>query len=386
MPRWSRSERARDSLAAAVFAAISLVPALSEYGLVLGGLTQRPSDALHVTLILAQTLPLAARRITPGWALAVVGIAFACDQCLGYPPSPAGLGILFALYSVGAHQRRGRISTAVAACVVYIALATALILLGSRERAWDFATFALVPAAAWGAGYVVRLRAASARVDADRAARKAVTDERDRLARELHDVVSHHVTGVVVQADSASFLLDADESLVREQLASIASNGRRALADLRQLLDVLGPDDTVTSPAIGTLRDLVGGAQRSGQPVELHEEGNPAGSDELRLAVYRIVQEGLTNALKHSAGASTDVAVNWLPGEVQVRLVTQQAGPSPNRPIASDGRGLAGLGERVRRLNGHMSADVDSAGRFVLDATIPIDRGEEPDDGEPAAR
>nr|WP_240977876.1 histidine kinase [Planctomonas sp. JC2975] len=375
MVQWCRSLPGWvwDSLGAVALAVISLVPALRSYGLALGELASRPADPLHIVLILAQTLPLAARRIAPGWVLGVVGLAFALDQCLGYPASPAGLGMLFALYSAAAHLSRHRGLAITISVVAYVALAAALTWLGSREQPWDFATFALVLAAAWGVGDVVRLQMAAARTRADRAAHDAVSDERARLAGELHDVVSHHVTGMVVQADSAAFLLPADETVVRRQLESIADGGRRALADLRQLLDVLGPEGAATSPAIGDLRDLVSDAQRAGQPVVLHESGDPVGTDELRLAVYRIVQEGLTNALKHAAGASTEVRVDWGPSEVHVRLVTQAVGQASDGPVApGSGRGLAGLGERVRRLDGRLRADADPSGAFVLEAVIPV--------------
>ncbi|MHA7984786.1 sensor histidine kinase [Rathayibacter sp. CAU 1779] len=362
-----------DGLGAVALAAISLVPALRSYGLELGELSSRPGDPLHVVLILVQTLPLAARRIAPGWVLGVVGLAFALDQCLGYPASPAGLGMLFALYSAAAHLRRRRGLAIAVSVVAYVALAVALTWLGSREQPWDFATFALVLVAAWGIGDVVRIQVAAARTRADQAAHDAVSDERARLARELHDVVSHHVTGMVVQADSAAFLLPADETAVRAQLESIAAGGRSALADLRQLLDVLGPEGAATSPAIGDLHDLIADAQRSGQPVVLHENGDPVGTDELRLAVYRIVQEGLTNALKHAAGASTQVRVDWDRSEVRTRLVTRAAGRASHGPVApGSGRGLAGLAERVRRLDGRLRADAEPDGAFVLEAVIPV--------------
>jgi len=360
-----------DAAAAAALAAVALLPALRAYGVVLGELPTVPSDALHLVLVFAQTLPLAARRRAPAAVLAVVGLAFALDQALAYPPSPAGLGVLVALYSAGAHQRRSRAITVSVAAVAYIALAVVLTQLGSRERPWEFATFALVLAAAWAAGDIVRLRAASALAAAERRARDAVTHERARLARELHDVVSHHVTGMVVQADAAAFVA-SDDSPLRQQWESIAAGGRRALTDLRGLLDVLGTD-AATSPSIGPLHDLVDDARRRGQHVTLHEEGTPTGPDELRLAVHRLVQEALTNALKHSPGGATDIAVRWGEVEVHARIVTRPATlPVPRRVVPGSGRGLAGLRERVRRLGGTLHAGPEPDGRFVMEASIPV--------------
>ncbi|QAY59601.1 hypothetical protein ET475_06100 [Microbacterium protaetiae] len=373
--QWWRSQpqSIRDGLGAAAFAAISLLPVLAPYGLVLGALPVRPADTLSVLLILAQTLPLAARRTAPGWALALVGVAFAVDQCLGYPPSPAGLGVLVALYSAGAHQRRARGVTVVTSAAAYVILAVVLLVLGSPEHVWDFVTFTLVLAAAWGVGDLVRLRTTAADARAADGARAAVTDERMRVARELHDVVGHHVTSMVVQADAASLLAASGQPLSSEQLAAIADGGRRALDDLRRLLDVLGSDDTARSPAIGALGDLVRAAQAAGQRITLEEEGMPVGTDELRLAVYRIVQEGLTNALKHAPGQPTRVQVAWSANEVQVRLTTESTGSrSHRRVIPGSGRGLPGLAERVRRLGGRLHAGPDSRGRFELAAHLPL--------------
>ena len=373
-----------DAAAALALAAVSMLPALRSYGVVLGELPTVPSDALHILLVLAQTLPLAARRRAPAAVLATTGLAYALDQALAYPPSPAGLGLLVALYSAGAHQRRGRQLTVVTAIAGYVALAVTLTLRGSREQPWEFATFALVLAAAWGAGDIVRLRAASALAAAEQRARDAVGHERARLARELHDVISHHVTGMVVQADAAAFLVPEDDPL-RGQLASIAAGGRRALTDLRGLLDVLGTD-TATSPSIGPLHDLVDDARRGGQQVTLHEEGTPTGSDELRLAVHRLVQESLTNALKHSPGGATDIAVRWSEVEVHARIVTGPAAVSaPRRVVPGSGRGLAGLRERVRRLGGTLHAEPECDGRFIVEATIPVAGSDAPARDTPRA-
>lgn len=364
----------RDGLGAAVFAAVSSVPALQPYGVVLGELPVRDADAAHAVLVLAQTLPLALRRSAPASVLAVIGVAFALDQAFAYPASPAGLGVLFALYSAAAHQRRGRALSIGLGALAYAVLAVVLIRLGSREDAWGFVTFLPVLAAAWGIGELVRLGAAAARTRAQDAAHAAVAGERTRLAAELHDVVSHHVTGMVVQADAAAFLLPPDEARVREQLASIADHGRRALVDLRQLLDVLGNDAVPTGPAIGALADLVADALAAGQPVAFDEVGTPSPVDEIRLAVYRIAQEGLTNARKHAPGARTELRVSW--GGPEVRIVVATAAETASAAPAAaavpgSGRGLDGLAERVRRLGGRFEAGPDDRGRFVLSAGIP---------------
>jgi signal transduction histidine kinase len=378
------SARSRDAALATAFATLALIPALGPYGLALGELSTRADDAWRVMLILGQTLPLAARRRFPTACLAVVGTAFALSECLGYSASPAGLGVLFALYSVGAHQRRSRGLVAAAAAVAYAGLASALSVLGSPEQPWQLAVFGLVLAAAWGAGELVRSRAAAARSRAELGARAAVLEERVRLAGELHDVVSHHVTGMVVQADAAAFLLPAGDQAVRGQLAEIAEAGRRALDDLRRLLDVLGPDASTAGPTIGAIPDLVAAARKAGLDVELAEHGEAHGPDELRLAVYRVVQEGLTNARKHAWGAAVRVTVRWAAAHVRLVVATSaagvMAGAGPRTP--GSGRGLAGLRARVERLGGELRAAPTNAGGFVLEASLPLDPAPRLGDGD----
>ena len=148
----SRPEWFWDTLGAVVFAAISLIPALSQYGLALGELATRQSDAWHVALILLETLPLAARRLAPGWVLAVVGAAFFADQALGYPPSPAGLGLLVALYSATVHGPLWARRTALWGAIAGSGLVTVLLVRRSSDVVTPFAagTFAfLMVLAVW---------------------------------------------------------------------------------------------------------------------------------------------------------------------------------------------------------------------------------------------
>jgi signal transduction histidine kinase len=294
--------------------------------------------------------------------------------------------VLFALYSVGAHQRRGRIAVASVSVAAYVCLSVVLTDLGSPERPWDLTTFGFVLAAAWGLGDLVRTRGTAARSSAELQARAAVFDERARLARELHDIVSHHVTGMVVQADAAAFLLPDGEQAVRSQLAGIAGAGRGALDDLRRLLDVLGTEGQSGAPQPGPLTDLTAGARRTGQSVELHEHGAPHGPAELRLAVYRVVQEGLTNARKHAPGAAVRVTTRWGAASTRVQVITvpvpgtTQAGPA----APGSGRGLAGLRDRVERLGGDLTAAPAAGGGFALEATIPFDPSQHDEDEDDA--
>ncbi|HEX8866989.1 MAG TPA: histidine kinase, partial [Lentzea sp.] len=181
----------------------------------------------------------------------------------------------------------------------------------------------------------------------------------------LHDVVTHHVTAMVVQADAAQFVPEKDTA----GLAAISSTGRRALSELRHLLGVLeATGEHGRTPATGKVADLVDQARLAGQPVELTEEGESRGREvDVELAVYRVVQEALTNALKHAAGRPTTVLVRHGADHVEIEVVTA-SGAALGEP--SGGRGLTGLRERVRMLGGRFEAGPRQAG-FRVWARIP---------------
>jgi len=199
------------------------------------------------------------------------------------------------------------------------------------------------------------------------AAAVATAAERARIARELHDVVTHHVTAIVVQADATQFVAESPEQ-VTKALTTIGGTGRRALTELRHLLDVLEATSTVDN----SLESLIDQSRRNGQPIELIEEAAvPPG---VGLVVYRIVQEGLTNAVKYAPGRPTVVRTTSHDGQVEVEVVNEAA----ETPITvgarrdlSGGRGINGLRERLTTLGGAVTAAELPDGRFRLHATVP---------------
>ncbi len=363
----------RDSIGAVAFTAVALQPALAHNGVTLGELPPRPGGALAAVLALAQTLPLAVRRSWPGACLAVVGIAFAIYQCLGYPGSFTSTGLILALYAAGAHERRFRRGLAAAASAAYVGLAIMLAALRSPERPVDYVTFYLVLACCWAAGSLVRARQLTEAERRRRAAADAVAAERARIARELHDVVTHHVTAMVVQAGAAQVLLPSQPERAAGQLGDIGTTGRRALAELRYLLGLLDAGPAVDlALAAGRLRDLVDQARRTGQPVELVEEGEPVPlADAAGLAAYRVVQEALTNALKHAPGRRAMVRVSYDPGGVTIDVTTD--GPILADGAFATGRGLAGLRDRVGMCGGELAAGGSPGGGFRVRAWIPAE-------------
>ncbi|MBB4789175.1 sensor histidine kinase [Streptomyces rapamycinicus] len=408
-----RPRAARDRELAFVLTVLSFAEPLASVGARFSDLPPRHAPVLAVLLALGQTLPLAVRANHPALCLTLVGLSFGVHQSLGLPQTFASMGLYLALYSVGAHAERGRRLLVVPAVMAYAALSVVLHARGAPQPPQDYVVIGLVLAAPWGGGAVVRGRRAAEAERRRLVAVAATAAERSRLARELHDVVTHHVTAMVVQSDAAPFLMASPER-VTESLAAISGTGRRALAELRYLLGVLeatgesaaahgaapmpdaapggsapgrsAPDSR--APARGDLRDLVEQTRRGGQPVDLVEEGKrlplPIGAD---LTVYRLVQESLTNAVKYASGRATRVTVGY--GHEHVDVEVANDGPddharqgigdahgdgrlAPPRPHhVSGGRGLGGLRERVRMLGGDFTAGPRADGGFSVRARIP---------------
>ncbi|XTZ17476.1 sensor histidine kinase [Micromonospora echinospora] len=362
----------RDLPFALALALAAVVPALARQGTQLGDLPDRPYDALTAGVVALECLPLAVRRRWPAVCLALVSLGFAVDQLRGYH-TIAGTGLAIALISAGTHLERHRWVVAGLASAAYVPLAISLDRLGSNEGVAGFTTFYLLLALAWGIGAWLRQnRAAEAerRRHVEEATRTA---ERTRIARELHDVVTHHVTAMVVQAEAARYLTGAPDKL-EHTLTGITDTGRRAVGDLRQLLDLLNPDHHTgdpRTPSVGDLDVLVDQARQTGQPVEFVREGMPAAvTGSAEVAAYRVVQEALTNALKYAHGSRTRVHVRHGKGETTVEISTDGTGSGGTSPGGS-GRGLAGLRERVTVVGGDFSAGAQAGGGFLVRARIP---------------
>ncbi len=238
--------------------------------------------------------------------------------------------------------------------------------------------------AAWIAGYALRerseqaeaaeVRAAQAEREREAAARVAVAEERSRIARELHDIVAHAVSVMVLQVGAVRHKLPDAMAEDRDALRGVERAGRTALAEMRRLLAAMRPDgdeaEFVPQPGLDGLNSLLAEVGRAGLPVELHLEGEPyplpRGVD---LSAYRIVQEGLTNALKHARASDADVIVRYRPDEVEIEVRD-----NGNGIVTSDGlgHGLVGIRERVKIYGGEMSAHTEPEGGFVLSTRLPV--------------
>lgn len=244
----------------------------------------------------------------------------------------------------------------------------------------------LVSAAVWGAGRVAYASAQrSWRLQELQAAEaaEAVLDERARLARELHDIVSHAVIGMTLQAAGAQALLQPEDDRVRRSLATIEATGVQAMSELHRMLGLLRPGDPhappgAAGPTIADLSALVELAEAAGRTVQLVQEGTPGALDQsVETAAYRIVQEGLTNSAKHAGPeAAVTVRLDWREEQLELVVRDRQRGPTlpPDRRTAlSSGAGLRGLGERVALIGGTLEAGPTDDG-YALVARLPRPR------------
>ncbi|WP_409462813.1 sensor histidine kinase [Amycolatopsis sp. GA6-003] len=339
----------------------SLLPSLQTFGTQFGGLPSRPFDALAVVAVALQSLSLAGSRRWPIGVLALVSAGFAIDQLCGYH-SFAGSALPVAVLNVGWRAERGRRAAAVGFTAAYLAFVAAFPLRGGGESAAGVIAFYLSLVVVWGIGAWLRSTRAAEAERRRRVAEETRAAERSRIARELHDVVTHHVTAMVVQTEAARYLTG---DRLEQTLSSVTSTGRQAIAELRNLLDLLNPG---AQPGLG-LDTLVEQTRRAGQPVEFTEEGTPAPADSSAVPVaYGVVREALTNALKHAHGSPTSVQVRH--GEEGV-TVEVRTGSGADAAIGGSGRGLAGLRERVDDAGGEFSAGRAEDGGFYVRARIP---------------
>jgi signal transduction histidine kinase len=370
--RWHRyGGRLLDLPLAVLIFAASLLPVFHDFGTRLGGVPDRPFDALAVAAIALQCFPLAVRGRWPLASCAVVACGFAVDQLGGYH-SPAGVALPIALISVASRVERHRAATVLVLSAAYVPLAVGLHLRGPGTPPSGFAALYLALAVSWAMGAWLRSTRAAEAERRARAAAETRAAERGRIARELHDVVTHHVTAMVVQAEASRYLTATPDRL-DQALATVSATGRRAISDLRHLLDLLDPDYSgeVHAPSAGGLRTLVEQTRRAGQPVEFAEEGTPAESaGSADLVAYRVVQEALTNALKYAHGSPTTVRVRHGLRDITVEVGTEGTGGRVGLP-EGDGRGLAGLRERVDVLGGDFAAGTATGGGFTVRARIP---------------
>jgi signal transduction histidine kinase len=385
-------------------------------------------EPLSIALLLLQTIPLVLRRVAP---LPVLAITYAATfghilLAFGLDSVNESIGGLVALYTVA--EQRDRRTSVPAAIVLAISFGAVFAAAGvlpqglsgllqtelSVVLGWAFGDFARTR------GFVAKLTADRDRLlelERDERAARAVQRERERIARELHDVVTHHVSVVVIQAGAAQRALDRHPEQVGEALAAIERTGRQALVDMRRMLGILGDADVATDagdagpgsaagptgrepmPGLDRIGELFERVRAAGLPVEVAVSGAPRPLEAgVELSAYRIVQEALTNALKYANGSHATVALRYAADSFEVEVV-DAGGAAPAGRVrtsaaggghgdgsgdgsgrfepAHEGRGLIGMRERVGLFGGQLEAGPTRDG-FRVVARLPL----RPDAGE----
>ena len=367
---------------------IALVAILAIVDVALGrGSPGAPTTTLWfcVPALVILVLPLFARRRFPFagpaayWLLAAA-ISFVDPLLIPYPDALFLIGLVaaFLLGNLRDLRRAGL------GLVIVVGAAVTLVYNIPGVSVDQLVFIPVDFAVAWVAGFAVRARAEQAEVaeshatqaeqERDAATRVAVAEERARIARELHDIVAHAVSVMVLQVGAVRHHLPDAMAQDRDALSSVEQAGRGALAEMRRLLSVMRRDgdgvELAPQPGLDGLHSLVEEIGRAGLPVELHLEGErmplPPGVD---LSAYRIVQEGLTNALKHARASHAEVTVRYGPDEVGIEVSDDGTGATPSDGY---GHGLIGIRERVRLYGGEMTAGRTNGGGFTLSTRLPL--------------
>ena len=332
-------------------------------------------------------LPLFARRWFPfagpaAYFLLAAGISFVDPLLIPYPESlfPFQLAAAFLLGNLRDVRRAGL------GLAIVVGAAATLIYNIPGHSVYQLVFIPVDFAVAWAAGLAVRARAEQAEVaeshatqaeqGRDAATRVAVAEERARIARELHDIVAHAVSVMVLQVGAVRHQLPDAMAEVRDALRGVEQAGRGALAEMRRLLSVMRRDgdglELAPQPGLDGLNSLIKEIGRAGLPVGLHFTGErfplPPGID---LSAYRIVQEGLTNALKHARASHAEVTVRYTPDEVGIEVRDDGTGATPSDGYGH-GHGLIGIRERVRLYGGEMTAGTTNGGGFTLSTRLPL--------------
>jgi signal transduction histidine kinase len=331
--------------------------------------------------------PIFLRRRFPFTAPAAYWVLAAAIMFIDWRPIPfavslfpVGLTVAFLL---------GNLRNAVQAGVGFIIVVVSAVIVVYEIPGHTTAELVFIPvefAIAWVAGFALRERAEQAEAaemrailaerERDAAARIAVAEERSRIARELHDIVAHAVSVMVLQVGAVRHKLPDALAEDRDALSGVERAGRTALAEMRRLLAAMRTDgeevEFTPQPGLDGLDALLQDVGRAGLPVRLHVDGEPFELPRaVDLSAYRIVQEGLTNALKHARASNADVTIRYRPDELQLEVSDDGVGSATGDGL---GHGLVGIRERVKIYGGEMSAGTANGRGFLLSTRLPLSR------------
>ncbi len=342
------------------------------------------TDWLAINLVLIGAISLMWRRRSPLVVLGISASAFSAGLLLAYPPAQP-IGPAIALYTVALVHGSLVTATGGLAAALLIMTSTATHLHWQADSPDRLLENLLLLGAACLLGHGIQLartrksvlEAQEARLAREHATKtqQAIRDEKTRIARELHDVVAHHVSVITAQASGAQRVFDTQPQLAKEALRSIEATGRGALTEMRRLLGVLQTDtdsaETQPQPGLDQLPVLIARMERSGLPVDLEISGEPRPlSTGVQLNAFRIVQEALTNTLKHASASRALVELGYGSGQLHIRVGDNGNGL---RPDSIPGHGLIGMRQRAAVLGGELAVVPGTDGGVLVDASLPTE-------------
>jgi len=350
------------------------------------------------TVLSATGLALLLRRSHPLTGLVLAGTVVAIVTCLDYDVAGASAALLLSVYAVGAYGKRlqSLLGLAYVLGIILVVWLVGTPEFDSGQALQNWAVFT----AAWMFGqsmatrrkYLSSLeeRAALLEADRERKAHQAVIDERRRIAQELHDVVAHAMSVIAVQAGVGAHVIDSNPDEARKSLAAIEATSREALQEMRRMLGVLREDGDAkglltSAPTQVDLEQLIANVEAAGVPVTLRYEGDfPAAVPEsVRLNGFRILQEALTNVVKHAGKASATVTIGRRPGIAWFEVLDDGRGVTGEPSQDGTGVGLTGMRERVALFGGRLEAGPRQGGGFRVAAWFPFQLASESDPSEP---
>jgi signal transduction histidine kinase len=342
------------------------------------------------TLQAALLLPLVWRRKAPtavfGMIAAVAGVQWLSDRLL-----TADLALLIAFYTVAAYATARRVLLAAGVLEIGVVLAAVRFAPeGTTFWAWILMSGMITAVGVIGTNmrtrraYLAALEDRAARLERDRdqQAKLAVADERARIAREMHDIVAHHISVMIALADGAGYTTRTNPDQAEEIMGRVSDTGRQAIDEMRRLLGVLrdnSPQPALApQPAVTDLDELLSTVRAAGLPTQLTVTGQPFSlPSSAQLVVYRLVQEALTNVLKHAAAASSRVCLNYSPGHVLEVEVTDN-GRGASGPPAPGGHGLTGMRERAAVFGGMVEAGPQAGGGWRVSIRLHMQGADTP--------
>jgi signal transduction histidine kinase len=344
----------------------------------------RPVDVWAYLIVALGTVPLLVRRQLPELALVLALAGLIAFTALDYEAPFTGYAVLAAVYSLVVYRgmRHGLVGGAFSIAAAWFAYTVSSLPSSTAGRALD--VLIVATAVALGDGTRSRMAAQAANEAAltlaveehARQAEQAVVEERTRIARELHDLVAHSMSVIAVQAGMGHHVIDRDPDKAKEALDTIERTSRQALTEMRRMLGILrtrtdGPSQLAPQPGLDRLGDLVDEVRDSGVSVDLTVEGDPVVLESgVDLSAFRIVQEALTNVMKHAGDASARVVVRY--GSDAVDLLVEDDGRGlTTMPDGHVGLGLVGMRERAAVVGGEVHTGPRPGGGFKVSATLP---------------